>query len=176
MSRFGRLLICIVCCHCSALYAQALQNGLSPKLGSAAPIDAETLLVLPNGFGLPPGQGTASQGKEVYTLHCMACHGVDGTSGIKDVLVGGHGSLTEKNPVRTVGSYWPYATTIFDFVRRAMPYQAPGLLSDDELYAVTAYVLYLNELVELDESVNREVLTNLKMPNRDGFVWAVPDS
>ena len=95
----------------------------------------------------------------------------DGTGGVNDVLAGGHGSLTGPQPQKTVGSYWPYATTVFDYVRRAMPFQSPGSLSSDELYAVTAYLLFVNDIIAEDAEMSAESLPQVKMPNRDNFVW-----
>ena len=128
--------------------------------------------ILPNGDGLPAGSGTAIQGAAVYQQNCLACHGERGSGGVNDALAGGHGTLTTARPQKTVGSYWPYATTIFDYVRRAMPLQAPGTLDNDQVFAVTAYILYLNDIVEEDEEMNAESLPRVKMPNRDGFSWA----
>ena len=126
--------------------------------------------VRPDGAGLPAGSGTVAQGKRVYEESCAACHGVNGKDGIKDRLVGGQGTLASSRPIKTVGSYWPYATTLFDYVRRAMPYQAPGSLSDDETYAVSAYILSLNGLLPEDGKLDKESLPKVKMPNRDGFI------
>ena len=92
--------------------------------------------------------------------------------GVNDTLVGGHGTLTSDRPQKTIGSYWPYATTLFDYVRRAMPYQTPGSLENNELYAVTAYLLHLNGIIEEDKILNAETLPEIEMPNRDNFVWA----
>lgn len=147
----------------------------SPGLGQE--VDTKTIAaldiaVLPNGDGLPEGSGTAAAGAAVYRQHCEACHGKEGKGGINDRLAGGQGSLTSKRPVKTVGSFWPYASTIFDFVRRAMPYQAPGTLSNDELYAVTAYLLYLNGIIGEQDELDAESLPRVEMPNREGFVWA----
>ena len=147
----------------------------SPNLG--LPVDESTLdsidyTILPNGDGLPEGSGTALEGAGVYRQHCLACHGEGGIGGINDPLVGGRGSLVTASPVKTIGSFWPYATTVFDFVRRAMPLQAPGTLGNDELYAVTAYLLYLNGIVGQAEEMNARSLPLVKMPNRDGFVRA----
>ena len=126
--------------------------------------------VRPDGKGLPPGSGTVAQGKQVFADNCAACHGDNGVGGIKDRLVGGQGTLASANPVKTVGSYWPYATTLFDYIRRAMPYQAPGSLSNDDTYAVAAYILSLNGIVPAGGKLDRDSLPKVKMPNRDGFV------
>jgi cytochrome c len=147
----------------------------SPDLGE--PVGSDTLgridyTVLPNGDGLPAGSGTAKEGGQVYRAHCIACHGEGGRGGTNDALAGGHGSLADESPTKTVGSYWPYATTVFDYVRRAMPFQAPGTLTDVEVYAVTAYLLHINEIIDEDFRIDAESLPNVKMPNEAGFRWA----
>ena len=106
----------------------------------------------------------------IYLAKCARCHGADGQGGPADKLVGGVGSLTSPHPIKTVGSYWPYATTLFDYIRRAMPYDRPASLGDDEVYAVSAYVLKLNGIVSEDLELNRKSLPRVEMPNRDGFV------
>jgi cytochrome c len=126
--------------------------------------------VRPDGKGLPDGSGTAAHGKAVYAENCEACHGPNGQGGIKDRLVGGQGTLASNNPIKTVGSYWPYATTLFDYIRRAMPYQAPGSLSVDDTYAVTAYILSFNEILPADGKLDKDSLPKIKMPNRDDFI------
>jgi len=143
-----------------------------PSLGvppSAAEIAAMDVSVGPDGTGLPPGSGTPKQGAEVYTTKCIACHGPEGANGVNDRLVGGQGSLKGAAPVKTIGSYWPYATTVFDYVRRAMPYPAPHSLSDAEVYAVTAYLLHLNGIIGADDVMDATSLPKVKMPNRSGF-------
>jgi cytochrome c len=126
--------------------------------------------VRPDGKGLPPGSGTVAQGKQVFADNCAACHGDNGVGGIKDRLAGGQGTLASNMPVKTVGSYWPYATTLFDYIHRAMPYQAPGSLSNDDTYAVAAYILSLNGILPADGKLDRDSLPKVRMPNRDGFV------
>lgn len=126
--------------------------------------------VLPDGRGLPAGSGTVAQGKAVFEQNCAACHGEGGQGGIKDRLVGGQGTLATAKPIKTVGSFWPYATTLFDYIRRAMPYSAPGSLTADETYAVAAYILSQNGIVPGDAVLSRENLPQVRMPNRDGFV------
>jgi cytochrome c len=152
-------------------------HAQSPQLGE--PVDDRELAmidftIMPDGRGLPEGGGNASQGAQLYVLHCSACHGVTGVEGPNDRLAGGHGTLTTKTPVKTVGSYWPHATTVFDFIRRAMPYNAPGTLSNDEIYALTAYLLFANDIVGEAQWMDRQSLPAVKMPNRDNFLWAVP--
>lgn len=158
----------------SLLFCLTVAAQESPDLGmpvSATEIEALDYAVQPAGDGLPDGSGTAKQGATVYQTHCLACHGAEGQDGINDRLAGGHGSLTTAKPVKTVGSYWPYATTVFDYVRRAMPYQTPGVLSNDELYAVTAYLLFVNDIVDENAVLNAQTLPGVRMPNRDNFVW-----
>ena len=136
----------------------------------AAEIARWDISIPPSGAGLPAGSGTAREGGKVYDQKCLSCHGPQGAGKPADALVGGIGSLASKTPVRTVGSYWPYATTLFDYVRRAMPITAPLSLTNDEVYAVTAYVLALNGIVGEDAVMNAQSLPQVKMPNRDGFV------
>jgi mono/diheme cytochrome c family protein len=126
--------------------------------------------VRPDGKGLPEGSGTVVHGKEVYQVNCEGCHGPNGQGGIKDRLVGGQGTLGSDKPIKTVGSYWPYATTLFDYIRRAMPYPAPGSLGVDDTYAVVAYILNLNGVLPDDAKLDRESLPQVRMPNRDGFI------
>jgi S-disulfanyl-L-cysteine oxidoreductase SoxD len=122
-----------------------------------------------DGRGLPAGRGTVSHGHDVFLQQCAACHGEKGEGAIGDRLVGGQGTLATAKPVRTVGSYWPYAPTLFDYIRRAMPQNAPQSLSNDDVYAVSAYVLSLNGLVPADATLDAKSLAAIKMPNRDGF-------
>jgi len=157
------------------LTAQIVMADDSPQLGenvSQADLVVVDYTIMPNGEGLPDGSGTAAEGAKVYQDNCLACHGAGGKDGLNDVLVGGHGSLTTDRPRKTVGSYWPYATTLFDYVHRAMPYQAPGSLSSDDVYAVTAYILYLNDVVDENDQLDADTLPDVRMPNRDNFVWA----
>ncbi len=137
-----------------------------------------SIAVRGDGLNLPPGGGTAQQGEELYATHCAACHG-DFGEGLErwPALMGGRGSLRGAEVRRTVGSYWQHAPAVFDYIRRAMPYQAPQSLSNDEYYAITAYVLYLNEIIPADAEMNRASLAAVPMPNRDGFVLeARPDT
>ena len=145
----------------------------SAKFGQPAGADEIARLdisIPPSGAGLPLGSGTAREGLKVYEQKCSACHGAKGAGKPADALAGGIGTLASKAPLRTVGSYWPYATTLFDYVRRAMPLNNPLSLSDDEVYAVSAYVLYLNGIVGEDVAMNAQTLPQVKMPNRDGFI------
>ena len=126
--------------------------------------------ILPDGTGLPDGSGSVAQGKTLFTSNCMGCHGPGGEGGFKDRLVGGIGTLATDHPIKTVGSYWPYATTLYDYIRRAMPYQAPGSLSNSDYYALVAYLLNRDGIVPDDATLDKQKLPKIKMPNRDGFV------
>lgn len=147
-----------------------------PAFGRAATaqeVAAWDISIAPSGEGLPAGTGTPKQGEAVYVAKCQVCHGEKGAGKPADQLVGGVGSLASANPVRTVGSYWPYATTVFDYTRRAMPANNPLSLSSDETYAVTAYLLYLNGIIGENAVMDARTLPQVKMPNRDGFVdWS----
>jgi cytochrome c len=122
------------------------------------------------GNNLPPGSGTVSRGRDVFDQQCGVCHGAKGQGGLGDQLVGGQGTLATPKPVRTVGSYWPYAPTLFDYIRRAMPQNAPQSLSNDDVYAVSAYILNLNGLLAFDAMLDAKTLPAVKMPNRGMFV------
>jgi S-disulfanyl-L-cysteine oxidoreductase SoxD len=137
---------------------------------TADEIKAWNIDVLPDGTGLPDGGGTVARGKQVYQDNCEGCHGPNGVGGIKDRLAGGQGTLATDRPIKTVGSYWPYATTLFDYIRRAMPYPSPGSLSADDTYAVAAYILNWNALVPADATLDKKSLPKIQMPNRNGFI------
>jgi S-disulfanyl-L-cysteine oxidoreductase SoxD len=146
---------------------------------SARDIAAVAIAIAPNGKGLPPGKGDYAAGKAIYENACSACHGKDlkGVAGLRDMpagaalrLVGGRGTLTTKDPVMTVESYWPYATTLFDYIRRAMPFTSPGSLTADEVYAVSAYILAEANVIDKATVLDDRTLPAVQMPNRDGFV------
>jgi len=148
-----------------------------PNLGrDATPgqITGWDISVGPDGVGLPPGKGTSAAGATVYEQKCLICHGAKGAGQPNDRLVGGQGTLASKTPVRTIGSYWPYATTVFDYVRRAMPYIQPQSLSNDEVYAVTAYLLHLNGIIGETDEMNAQTLPKVKMPNQANFIVVYP--
>ncbi len=161
--------------------AQAQSVSASPKLGTPITendIKGWDLEVLPNGVGLPPGQGTPQEGAKVYAEKCSACHGDAGKGGVAPyypALVGGAPLTNGIETPKTIANYYAYATTIFDFTRRAMPYNAPRTLTDNEVYAVTAYILSLNKLIGENDVMDAKTLPQVKMPNRDNFILPYPD-
>jgi S-disulfanyl-L-cysteine oxidoreductase SoxD len=149
----------------------------TPNLGrpaTPAEVAGWDISIPPDGTGLPPGSGTPEQGVVVYAQKCQVCHGEKGAGQPNDRLVGGQGTLASQSPVRTIGSYWPYATTVFDYVRRAMPYTQSQSLTNDEVYAVTAYLLHLNGIIGAQDPMNAQTLPQVRMPNRDNFILAYP--
>jgi mono/diheme cytochrome c family protein len=166
------VLACICCALATGARALSAQSptfgvGRAARPDEIAAIDID---VRPDGRGLPGGSGTAVEGKQVYAARCVTCHGASGREGPQDILVGGRESLLTPKPSKTVGSYWPYATTLWDYVRRAMPFDHPGTLPVDDVYSVTAYVLYLNDILGERDVMDQTTLPKVKMPNRDGFV------
>lgn len=132
-------------------------------------ITAWDIDVAPSGTGLPVGSSTARQGASIYQDKCASCHGNQGQGGVANRLVGG-GALNTGKPIKTVGSYWPYATTLFDYTKRAMPHSLPQSLTNNEIYGTTAYILYMNKIVNIDDEMNAKTLAMVRMPNRDGFI------
>jgi len=157
------LLLCVARADAQGLY------GIG-RTATPAEIAGWNIDIGRDGSGLPPGSSTVSHGREVFEQQCAACHGDKGQGGIGDRLVGGQGTLSKPDPVRTVGSYWPYAPTLFDYIRRAMPQNAPQSLSADDVYAVSDYILNLNGLLPADATLDAKTLAAIKMPNRDHFV------
>ncbi len=154
-----------------------VQAQEGPDLGveaSAEEIAAWDISISPDGTGLPAGSGTASVGASIYAIQCLVCHGAEGSGQPNDRLAGGHGSLDQVAPIKTVGSYWPFATTVFDYIRRAMPYLQPQSLTNDEVYALTAYILFLNGIVEENETIDAHTLPEVQMPNQESFILAYP--
>ncbi len=135
-----------------------------------AEVKAWNIDAAPDGHGLPPGQGTVSQGAAIYTAKCASCHGATGIEGPQNRLVGGQGSLASDNPVKTIGSFWPYATTLYDYINRAMPLTAPQSLTPDEVYALVAWLLHQNDIIPPDAVMDAVTLPAVRMPNRAGFV------
>ncbi len=162
----------------TALLVQTAAGGAEgPGLGvpaSPEEIAAWDISIPPDGAGLPAGSGTARAGAKIYETKCIGCHGKAGEGKPNDRLAGGRGTLTSAAPVRTVGSYWPYATTLFDYIRRAMPLTQPQSLTSDEVYALTAYLLYVNDIIGEDAAMTAKTLPRVVMPNRDNFIPAYP--
>jgi cytochrome c len=149
-----------------------------PNLGrpvDPAEIAAWDISVLPDGTGLPPGGGTPDQGERIYAQKCAACHGENAKGGTNAALVGGRSLTDGIDTPKTIANFWPYATTVFDYIRRAMPWQQPRTLTDNEVYALTAYILAQNKLISDSESMNAETLPKVRMPNRNGFIVRFPD-
>ncbi len=158
---------------CSLLNAAFANPPQGPNLGQPATpeeIAYWDIGVMPDGEGLPPGKGTVQEGKIVYEKYCVSCHGPVGIGGTADQLAGANMKLTDEYPEQTIGNYWPYATTLFDMTRRSMPMDATGSLTDNQVYAVTAYLLYLNSIIGEDDEMNAKTLPKVQMPNRDGFI------
>lgn len=159
----------------------------SPALGEITTPDTIAswdISIPPDGAGVPPGSGTAKEGELIYSAQCASCHGEKGAGSPKEPpspvsagpLAGGRGTLAgDQAPVQTVGSYWPYATTLFDYIRRAMPWSAPKSLSDEQTYALTAYILHLNGIVGEDDVIDDRTLPAVQMPNRNNFVRVYPN-
>jgi cytochrome c len=152
----------------------------APKLGkpiTEQDIAAWDIAAMPDGTGLPPGSGTAVQGAKVFAEKCAVCHGEGGKGGsvVRGPLFGGPPLTSGIDAPKTIGNFWGHATTVFDFTRRAMPYSAPRTLTADELYATTAYLLYLNKIVGENDVMDAKSLPAVKMPNRDNFIIAYPD-
>jgi S-disulfanyl-L-cysteine oxidoreductase SoxD len=151
--------------------AALAENANLGRIAAPEEIASWDISIGPDGAGLPPGSGTPKQGEAVYTEKCLVCHGEKGAGKPNDVLVGGRGTLAgDQPPVKTVGSFWPYATTLFDYVRRAMPLNESKSLTNDEVYAVVAYLLQLNGIIGENETINAQILPRVQMPNRDGFM------
>jgi S-disulfanyl-L-cysteine oxidoreductase SoxD len=149
----------------------------TPNLGqpiTAKDIAAWDISIQPDGAGLPPGSGTPAQGAKIFAEKCTACHGQNARGGNNATLVGG-APIRNMDSVRTIANFWPYSTTVFDFIRRAMPWQQPRTLGNDEVYALTAYILAENKLIGANEVMNAETLPKVHMPNRDGFIVRFPD-
>src|SRR3954449_1813214 len=169
MREFRVALFAIVALACAVpAYAQSTY-GIGR---AAAPLEIAgwNIDVNRHGNNLPPGRGTVVHGHDVFDQQCAACHGAKGEGGVGDQLVGGQGTLTTPKPVRTVGSYWPYAPTLFDYIRRTMPQNAPQSLSNDDVYAVSAYILNLNGLLAAGATLDAKTLPAVKMPNTSMFV------
>lgn len=151
----------------SAVYGQKYHVG---RPATTEEIKATDQFMAPDGTGLPPGKGTAAGGRDIYSKRCARCHGAQGQGDEEGPLAGGKGTLKSAKPLKTVGSFWPYATTIYDYVHRAMPFDNPGLLDSNQTYAVTALILHINGIIGEKDEMNAQTLPKVKMPNRDGFI------
>ena len=178
MSTTTERIVCLLACALAMPVAMAA-DGSPYGFGRTPTADELSRFTspLPDGRGLPAGRGSVADGEKVYQAQCVACHGQALQGGLGDRLVGGRGTLVNadptKAPIKTVESYWPYTTTLFDYIKRAMPLMAPGSLSDDDVYAVTAYILSQAKIIGSDAVMDGPALTAVRMPNRDGFI---PDS
>jgi cytochrome c len=173
------LRIVLLCAIVAAATANPVRAAEPARfgIGHAATADAIAgwdIDVRADGRGLPAGHGNVADGRKIFAETCASCHGEKGEGEPADRLAGGFGTLATSKPVRTVGSYWPYATTLFDFIRRAMPYNAPESLTADQIYAVSAYILYLNKIVPEDAVLDASSLPKVAMPNRNGFTSPDP--
>jgi cytochrome c len=168
------LVLALAGCATAGVTSSPLQGPNLGREATPAQIAGWDISVGPDGAGLPPGKGTPAAGALVYEQKCQVCHGARGAGQPNDRLVGGQGTLAGTTPVRTIGSYWPYATTVFDYVRRAMPYLQPQSLGNDEVYALTAYLLNLNGIVGENDEMNAQTLPKVKMPNQANFIMMYP--
>lgn len=156
----------------SAVFADG--NRSTPRLGKLATpeeVAAWNISIFPDGTGLPMGRGSAAEGKPLFAQQCASCHGDEGIGSTGGELAGGNYPLDSGSPDKNIGLYWPFATTIFDFTRRAMPMNGPGSLSADQVYALTAYLLFRNGIIGSDDEMNAVSLPKINMPNRNGFIW-----
>jgi mono/diheme cytochrome c family protein len=191
----GMLTLLMLAVGCGGLAAQSDQQpqsslgrqlryaGDMPRAGvqygvgvaaSASQVAAWNIDIQPDGSNLPTGSGSVSQGRILYGQACASCHGQQGEGKPMDRLVGGKGTLNTATPVKTVGSYWPYATSVYDYIHRAMPFNAPGTLTPDQVYAATAYLLHMNGIVPENAVLDARSLPKVQMPNRDGFLTPDP--
>jgi len=166
LARFGAALLC------AALLAQSPKYGVG-RTPAPEEIRAMDISILPDGTGLPEGQGTAAEGREVYARRCARCHGPKGQGGDEpkqSPLVGGRGTLKSPKPLKTVGSYWPYAPSVWDYVNRAMPLDRPGTLTHNQVYSLVAFIFSMNGIIGENDVLDAKTLAKIRMPNRDGFV------
>jgi mono/diheme cytochrome c family protein len=171
----------VACLAICLIPSAAFSDG--PNLGrpvDQADIAAWDITIEPDGTGLPPGAGTPAQGAPIFAEKCALCHGPDGRGGVTGVtaapLVGTAPITDISASMKTIANFWPYATTLFDYIRRAMPWQQPRSLGNDEVYALTAYLLAQNKLIGENDTINAETLPKVRMPNRDGFIVRFPDA
>lgn len=179
LKRLVRCLLLTGAFSVSASFGAFAQSANDTRLGVGTPVTKADLgkyfTIPPDGTGLPAGSGTPSEGRVVFMDNCAICHGDKLQGNPKpgfggDRLIGGRGTLASNAPVKTVESYWPYATTLFDYIKRAMPFSAPGSLTDDQVYSVVAFILAQGHIIKPDATMNAETLPKVQMPNRNGFV------
>jgi cytochrome c len=162
----------------SLTWATRAASADGPNLGKpieAADIAPWDISIMPDGAGLPPGSGTAAEGVKLFAEHCSACHGDNGKGTEFGAAVVGGPSRATLDGGKTIRNYWPYATTLFDYIRRAMPFTQPNSLTNEEVYALTAYILALNQLIGEKDAMTKETLPQVRMPNRDNFITRFPD-
>ena len=157
----------------AGLWAQTPAYNLG-RTATQEEIKAWDIDVDMDGKGLPPGKGTAAEGAKIFAQKCAVCHGPTAEGAIAKRLLGGKGTLSTNKPMKTIGSFWPYATTLWDFINRAMPASQPGTLSASEVYALTAFLLYRNEIIGENDVINATSLPKIQMPNRNGFLPELP--
>ena len=173
-TRFG-LSFVLVLFFSAAAPAQTQRYNIG-RTPTADEVHAWDISVGPDGKELPPGSGAAKDGAKTYAQQCASCHGMTAEDAKGSPrLFGGQGTLTTPMPIKTVGSYWPYATTIWDYINRAMPRNKPGSLTPDQVYALTAYLLFRNGIVQEDQVMDAKSLPNVQMPNRNGFKPPIPE-
>lgn len=161
-----------------ALASSAASAQQGPNLGkpiTPADIAAWDISIMPDGTGLPAGSGTSAEGSRIYAVKCVGCHGPNAAGGLAAALVGGAPLTNGIETTKTIANFWPYATTLFDFTRRTMPWIQPRTLTNDEVYALTAYLLAINKIVGENEVMNAQTLPKVRMPNRDGFIARFPE-
>jgi len=172
-----RVLLALALAVLAGSYARVFAQD-SPHLGKAiteADVAAWDISILPDGTGLPPGSGTPEQGSTVFAAKCAVCHGENGKGGSAAAVIGGQPLTTGIETPKTIANFWPYATTLFDFTRRAMPWPRPRSLTNDEVYALTAFILAQNKIIGASDVMNAQTLPKVRMPNRDGFVPRFPE-
>ena len=166
----GASLVALVVVACTMPVVAQLPTYDVGRPPTSEEVRAWELTIPPDGQGLPPGSGTAALGQQVFAARCAACHGETGEDPTYSRLVGGQGTLATDKPVQTIGSFWQYATTLWSYIRRTQPFDNPGSLTPDQVYAVTAYLLHRNGIIGEQDVMDATTLPRVKMPNRDGFV------
>ena len=159
-------------------FVGSIAHAAGPNLGkpvAAADIAAWDTSIMPDGAGLPSGSGTFAQGAAIYASKCASCHGENGKGGVSSALIPRGPIATINAAEKTIANFWPYATTLFDYIRRAMPWQQPKTLTSDEVYALSAYILALNGIVGENDVLDAKTLPTVRMPNRDGFIVRFPE-